>query len=103
MREDSSPAPRTGSPLAGIRAALAEFLYGTMGYEFARHAVETRATLENLFMVAVVGDMIGLPVLPPYYSLRLLPYVVPEIATWKRRVLRERDFTDRHDYHLHGV
>jgi hypothetical protein len=90
-----------GSPLKGIRAALAEFAYGMTGYEFARQAIETRAALENLFMAVVVGDMIGLPVIPPYYSLRLLPYVTPQIATWKRRVLREHDFTAHN--HLHGV
>jgi hypothetical protein len=87
----------------GLLAALREFAYGMTGYEFARHAIETRATLENLFMVVVVGDMIGLPVIPPYYSLRLLPFVTPEITAWKRRVLREREFSDQHDYHLHGV
>ena len=54
-------------------------------------------------MVVVVGDMIGLPVIPPYYSLRLLPFVTPNVLTWKRRVLREREFTDLHDSHLHGV
>jgi hypothetical protein len=86
-----------------MRAALAEFAYGMTGYEFARQAVETRAALENVFMLVVVGDMIGVPVIPPYYSLRLLPYVVPEITTWKRRVLREHEFTAGHDYHLHGV
>jgi hypothetical protein len=73
------------------------------GYEFARHALETRAALETLFMAITVGDMVGLPVLPPYYSLRLLPYVTPEIQTWKRRVLRERQFTEQHDVDLHGV
>jgi hypothetical protein len=26
--------------------------------------------------------------------LRLLPYVVPQISTWKRRMLREKDLTD---------
>jgi hypothetical protein len=36
----------------------------------------------------------GVPILPPYYSLRLLPYVVPQIATWKRRMLREKDVAD---------
>ena len=104
MQGDASP-PRGGprARFAGLRAALAEFAYGMTGYEFARHAIETRAALENLFMVVVVGDMIGLPVLPPYYSLRLLPFVTPEITTWKRRVLREREFTDEHDLHLHGV
>ena len=96
-----------GEPVAarspGFVAALREFLYGIAGYEFARHAIEMRASLETVFMVRVVGDMIGLPVLPPYYSLRLLPYVVPDIAMWRRRVLREREFTESHDYDLHGV
>ena len=39
-------------------------------------------------------SMLGVPVLPPYYSLRLLPYVVPQISTWKRRMLREKDLMD---------
>jgi hypothetical protein len=104
MRGDNSPPQRgPGSPSAGFRAVLREFAYGMTGYEFARHAIETRAALENLFMTVVVGDMVGLPVMPPYYSLRLLPFVTPEITTWKRRVLREREFSDQHDYHLHGV
>jgi len=73
------------------------------GHEFARHALETRSSLETVFMVSLVGDMVGLPILPPYYSLRLLPFVVPSVATWKRRVLRERDFSTTPDYELHGV
>lgn len=85
------------------RSAIRDFLYGLSGYEFARHALETRTALETVFMVTTMGDMIGVPVLPPYYSLRLLPFVVPEIATWRRRVLREREFTEEHDFDLHGV
>jgi hypothetical protein len=73
------------------------------GLEFAGHAMEMRASLESLFMLVTVGDMLGVPVLPPYYSLRLLPYIVPNISTWKRRVLREREFSDEHDYHLEGL
>jgi hypothetical protein len=95
--------PAETRKLSGLRSALGQFAYGMTGYEFARHAIETRAALENLFMVVVVGDMVGLPVIPPYYSLRLLPFVTPEVATWKRRVLREREFSDQHDVHLHGV
>jgi|SRR5579859_2983924 len=87
----------------GWWSAVREFLFGMMGMEFAQHALEMRASLESLFLLATVGDMLGVPILPPYYSLRLLPYVVPHIATWKRRVLREKEFTDEHDYHLHGL
>ena len=83
--------------------AVREFFYGLFGMEFAEHAVEMRASLESLFMLAIVGDMIGVPILPPYYSLRLLPYVYPQISSWKRRVLREREFSDEHDYHLDGL
>ncbi len=85
------------------RARVRAFLFGLTGMEFAQHAVEMRASVETLFMTAMVGDLIGLPILPPYYSLRLLPYVVPQIETWKRRVLREKEFTDEHDYDLHGL
>jgi hypothetical protein len=54
-------------------------------------------------MLGVYGDMLGVPILPPYYGLRLLPYVVPQIATWKRSVLRERELGSDHEHHLHGV
>ncbi len=87
----------------GLFKAVREFLFGMMGMEFAEHALEMRGSLESLFMLATVGEMIGVPILPPYYSLRLLPYLVPNIETWKRRVLREREFTDEHDYHLEGL
>jgi hypothetical protein len=87
----------------GFGAALREFLYGMTGHEFARHAMGTRAGLETIFMVSTIGDMIGIPIIPPYYALRLLPFVVPQITTWKRRVLRERHVTEEHDYELHGV
>lgn len=83
--------------------AVREFMYGMVGLELAEHAMEMRASVESLFMLATVGDMLGLPVMPPFYSLRLLPYLVPNVETWKRRVLREREFTDEHDYHLEGL
>ncbi len=85
------------------RRALREFMYGMGGYEIAQQALEIRATMETLFMLGVFGDMLGVPVLPPYYGLRLLPWVVPQIETWKRHVLRERELGSGHEYHLHGL
>lgn len=88
----------------GARArAVREFLYGMFGYENAMQALEIRASMGTLFMLVSFGDMIGVPILPPYYGLRLLPYVVPNIQTWKRRLLRERELGDDHEYHLHGL
>jgi hypothetical protein len=74
-----------------------------IGFEFEEHAVEMRASLESLFMAITFGDMLGVPIIPPYYSLKLLPFIVPNIATWKRRAMREREFSDDHEYHLHGI
>ena len=89
--------------LASFRHAMSKFMYGMTGYEFARHAVEMRHEMETLFMVVTMGDLIGVPVLPPIYSLRLLPYVVPEIATWKRHLARRKEFWEKEEYDLHGV
>ncbi|MFX1561016.1 MAG: hypothetical protein ACFFBL_10555 [Promethearchaeota archaeon] len=60
----------------------------------ARYALKTRMYLEHLFMILTHGDMLGVPILPPYYSLKLLPYMVPNIRNWKRSLFKERDFTD---------
>src|SRR6266540_3481219 len=69
---------------------LKKFIYGMTAYEFERHALEERARLEDLFVLITMGDILGVPILPPYYSLRLVPYAVPRLEAWKRRLLRER-------------
>ncbi len=69
-------------------------LYGMAGHDMSRFAMKTRGSMEHLFILITMGDLLGIPILPPYYSLRILPYVVPQISTWKRRMLRERDLTD---------
>ncbi len=102
MPRDEAPRP-LDRPRRGLRDVFAEFVFGMTGYEFARHALQTRAAMENLFLLVVVGDMIGVPVIPPFYSLGLLPYVVPSIEGWKRRVLRERELADIDEFDLHGV
>ncbi len=87
----------------GWRKAVREFLFGMFAHEHVVEIREMRGRLENLFLVVVFGDMVGLPVLPPYYALRLLPHALPSLPGWKRRVLRERQFGDEHSHHLHGV
>ncbi len=71
-----------------------EIIYGLLFHEIVTTTQKERGHLDNLFMLVIFGDLIGLPLLPPYYSLRLLPHIVPSLETWKRRILRERDLTD---------
>jgi hypothetical protein len=73
---------------------IRDTVYGMAAHDMSRAALRTRASMEHLFILITMGDLLGIPILPPYYSLRLLPYVVPQIATWKRRMLREKDVAD---------
>ncbi len=73
---------------------LGEVFYGMALHDMARAAMKTRGSMEHLFLLISFGDLLGVPILPPYYSLRLLPFIVPEINNWKRRMLRERDIVD---------
>jgi hypothetical protein len=83
-----------GRGVRGIVGKLKDVTYGMAAHDMTRYALRTRASMEHLFILTTMGDMLGVPILPPYYSLRLLPYAVPQIATWKRRMLREKDLTD---------
>jgi len=80
--------------LKGSPKVVREILYGLLFHETVLVLKKERGHLDNLFMLVIFGDMIGLPLLPPYYSLRLFPHIIPSLEKWKRRVLREKYVTD---------
>ena len=73
---------------------LAGVFYGMFFYDAVIMFRRQRADLEHLFVLISFGDLLGVPILPPYYNLRLLPYITPLIQNWRRRMLREKDLTD---------
>ena len=77
-----------------VRRVLGQVLFGMALHDIVRSNLRMRGSLEHLFILITFGDMVGVPILPPYYCMRLLPYVVPEINGWRRRLLRERDYLD---------
>ena len=86
---------------AGIWAeALRDMLYGATLYEMVRDLNKERGKIERLFTLVVFGDMVGLPIMPPYYTLRLLPFVIMDQARWKASLFRERDLTDLCDQEI---
>ena len=89
--------------VVSIARTLRQVLYGATGYEFERQAARLRGDLENLFLFMIVGETIGVPILPPYYALRLVPYVLEVLPMWQRRVLRERHPLENEEFDLHGV
>ncbi len=90
----SSPSARLKRWLRDADDWLRGFLYGMTYFEMEKTLRRERADMEHLFVLISFGDLLGLPILPPYYSLRLLPFIVPTIHSWRRRMLREKDLTD---------
>ena len=72
---------------------LREVIYGMTVYDWVHELQQARREQERLFTLMVYGDLLGIPLLPPYYTLRLLPYMVPLLENWRRSMLRERDLT----------
>lgn len=80
--------------LSGVAGALKDVVYGITVHQQVTSVVKTKMYIEHMFMLMILGDMLGFPILPPYYSLKLLPYAIPNIKGWKQRFYRDRDFTD---------
>ncbi len=80
--------------IKSLPKVLREIMYGLTLHEMDLETKKMRGHLDQLFMLIVFGDLVGLPLLPPYYAMRLVPYILPTIETWKRSLLRERDLTD---------
>lgn len=89
-----------GRRLQDLGRTLRDILYGMTVYEWVREFDKARGEVERIFTLIVFGELLGVPILPPYYVLRLLPYAVPRLESWRRSILRERDLTDLFDQEI---
>lgn len=85
-RSTSFVVPKLGE----LWSAVKSFILGATVYPLIRELEEEATAAERLFLLAVFGDMVGLPV-SSYYRLRLLPHVVPRLRGWKLYLAKERD------------
>ena len=86
---------RTGKDRFDFLKPIKDFMTGMTGYEHALFASKKRAAVDNLVMLTLFGDLLGIPVVRSYYALRILPFCYGRLENWKRSMLRERDWTDR--------
>ncbi len=86
--------PTCAQRLKMFPKVVREFLYGMTLHDLDVGLRREKGQLENLFALIVFGDILGVPLLPPYYSIRILPYVLPHLEKYKRNLAREKDLTD---------
>lgn len=70
-------------------------LPGTAGRNQEHNATKLRDSIDHLFTLITLGDVLGVPMIPPYYSLKLLPFVVPLTSAWKQRMHNKNDLKDK--------
>ena len=80
--------------LEDLKKALRDFFFGATAFEIQQTVRQEKLARLNLILLSSFGDMLGVPVSPPYYSLRLLPYFYPALESWKKRMVREKDLTE---------
>ena len=67
---------------AGFREGLREFSTGPYRQMFRREQRDE----EDLFMIAVLGEALGVPDPAAYYTAELMPTVWEDFHAWHRRI-----------------
>ncbi|MEJ2717986.1 MAG: hypothetical protein P8182_12745 [Deltaproteobacteria bacterium] len=70
---------------------LKDFLYGFFIYGMVEEVAGRKREQEQVFLLIMMGDLVGLPIFSGYYKLRFLPYCLPRLARWKKEVIRPKD------------
>lgn len=91
-----------GKLLTRLQAHIAAFFLGAaMSWISVPYILQRRTELERLFILMTTGDLMGIPLSPPPSSLWLLPFMVPQILHWRRRLkLWDADLETAHIKHL---
>lgn len=84
-----------------LKQQVKAFFFGAaMSWVMAPHTLRMRKELERIFALESGARFLGLPLLPGVYSLRMLPYLVPNLLYWKRMTGFDRELEGADLKHL---
>ena len=86
----STPVPQPRGRLSRLAAGLRDFYSGPYRRTFARAQQDE----DDLFMVIVMAEMLGVPNPASYYTVELLPVVYEQFHDWHRRMGLDRSPLD---------
>ncbi len=81
-------------PMERLKKFLQEFFFGAACLEIEQTLREEKRAKLDVILLLSFGDLLGVPVFPPYHSMRLLPHFLPVLEAWKKRMVKEKDLTD---------
>ncbi len=81
---------------------IKDFMYGFF-IESAVDLLEKEAyEQEDLYMLLLFSDLLGIPNPVSYYTMELLPYIAEDMENWETRMLRKREVLSerfgKHDF-----
>lgn len=71
-----------------------QFLWGFFFFEMFHELQKEKARYSDAVNLIIVGELLGLPLMNSVITLRLLPYLLPELDGWKHRQLSEVDIIE---------
>ncbi|MDR5694880.1 MAG: hypothetical protein QN198_12440 [Armatimonadota bacterium] len=74
-----------------VLKATRDFLWGLFVFDFYKEVQRAKSRYEDTLKLLILGEMLGLPLMNSLVTLRLLPYLLPDLEAWKRRQLREME------------
>ncbi len=88
--------------LVEARKALRDFIFGATTFELYRELKVMSRRYNDAIYLIMLGEILGIPFLSNYYSLRLLPYVLTDLDRFKREAMRERELLEElGEIHVH--
>ncbi|WP_254432225.1 cory-CC-star protein [Aquisalimonas sp. 2447] len=98
MNDDSNRPPRGNRPRGGAKAeTVREWLRTATYYAEEYYSARYRATIararrdeDDLFMLLVFSEMMGVPNPASYYTMELQPLLMERFHDWHRRMGMER-------------
>jgi hypothetical protein len=71
-----------------------QLLWGFFFFEMFHELQKEKARYSDAVNLIIVGELLGLPLMNSVITLRLLPYLLPELDGWKQRQLSEADIIE---------
>jgi hypothetical protein len=85
---------KVGFSFNHFRKGLKDFFFGATSFEIEQTVRHEKLTRHDLILLFSFGDLLGVPVFPPYHALRLLPYFYPALNSWKKRMVKPKDLSE---------